>query len=67
MLIVVIPLQPSPKRQRVQIYIWTAMIMVIYSILVSFFRLKNKGILPSESYCWVLLIYVAGYPFKLFF
>lgn len=43
MLILVTPLQPSPQRQRAQIYLWTAIIMVIYSILVSFFRLKNKG------------------------
>ncbi|KAF8628358.1 hypothetical protein AX15_003893 [Amanita polypyramis BW_CC] len=43
MLILVIPNQTSPTRQRVQIYLWTAVIVIVYSILVSLFRVKNRG------------------------
>ena len=43
MLTMVTPTQMSPARQRTQVYVWTAVIMIIFSILVSLFRLKNKG------------------------
>ncbi|KAK2466903.1 hypothetical protein APHAL10511_001161 [Amanita phalloides] len=43
MLILVIPKQTSPNRQRVQVYLWTTVIMIVYSILLSLFRVKNKG------------------------
>jgi oligosaccharyltransferase complex subunit gamma len=43
MLISVIPRQTSPHRQRLQVYLWTGVIMIVYSILVSLFRLKNRG------------------------
>ncbi|KAF4615316.1 hypothetical protein D9613_003071 [Agrocybe pediades] len=43
MLILVVPSQPSPSRQRMQVYLWTAVIMIIYSVLVSLFRVKNRG------------------------
>jgi oligosaccharyltransferase complex subunit gamma len=43
MLIVVAPYQSSPQRQRAQVYLWTAVIMIIYSILISLFRVKNRG------------------------
>ncbi|KAF8350694.1 dolichyl-diphosphooligosaccharide-protein glycotransferase [Amanita rubescens] len=43
MLTVVIPNQASPSRQRIQIYLWTVVIMIVYSILVSLFRVKNRG------------------------
>ena len=43
MLTVVIPKQASPNRQRLQIYLWTAVILIVYSILVSIFRVKNRG------------------------
>ncbi|KAF8746071.1 hypothetical protein AX14_000134 [Amanita brunnescens Koide BX004] len=43
MLIVVVPRQASPNRQRLQIYLWTIVIMIVYSILVSLFRAKNRG------------------------
>ncbi|KAA1471152.1 oligosaccharyl transferase subunit OST3/OST6 family [Dentipellis sp. KUC8613] len=43
MLAVVAPLQSSPGRQRTQIYIWTVVIMILFSVLVSFFRVKNRG------------------------
>jgi oligosaccharyltransferase complex subunit gamma len=43
MLIIVTPRQASPQRQRAQVYLWTAVIMIIYSVLVSLFRVKNRG------------------------
>ncbi|TFY82622.1 hypothetical protein EWM64_g1387 [Hericium alpestre] len=43
MLTVVAPRQTSPNRQKIQIYIWTVVIMVLFSVLVSFFRAKNRG------------------------
>lgn len=43
MLILVIPYQSSPQRQRLQVYLWTGVIMIIYSVLVSLFRVKNRG------------------------
>jgi oligosaccharyltransferase complex subunit gamma len=43
MLIMVIPYQTSPNRQRLQVYLWTGVIMIVYSILVSIFRVKNRG------------------------
>lgn len=43
MLITVVPLQKSPGRQAMQIYIWTAVIFIVYSLLFSLFRIKNRG------------------------
>jgi oligosaccharyltransferase complex subunit gamma len=43
MLILVVPLQKSPSRQRLQVYIWTGVIIIIYSVLVSLFKVKNRG------------------------
>jgi len=43
MLTLVAPLQPSPTRQRIQIYLWLGIIFVLFSVLVSFFRVKNRG------------------------
>jgi len=43
MLIVIIPRQRSPMRQKVQVYLWTAIVMIMYSVLVSIFRIKNRG------------------------
>jgi oligosaccharyltransferase complex subunit gamma len=43
MLIVIIPYQSSPQRQRLQIYLWSVVIMLIYSVLVSLFTMKNGG------------------------
>ena len=43
MLIMITPYQSSPQRQRLQIYLWTGVIMIIYSVLVSLFKLKNRG------------------------
>lgn len=43
MLTLVVPLQTSPQRQRLQVYLWSAVIFIIYSMLISLFRIKNKG------------------------
>jgi len=43
MLILVVPYQSSPQRQRLQVYLWTGVVMIIYSVLVSLFKVKNKG------------------------
>lgn len=43
MLTLVAPLQASPTRQRIQIYLWTGIVFVLFSVLLSFFRVKNRG------------------------
>ncbi|KAH7926327.1 hypothetical protein BV22DRAFT_1118985 [Leucogyrophana mollusca] len=43
MLTVVTPHQLSPTRQRTQVYLWTAVNLIVFSILVSLFRVKNRG------------------------
>ncbi|KIJ69370.1 hypothetical protein HYDPIDRAFT_145351 [Hydnomerulius pinastri MD-312] len=43
MLTIVTPYQKSPARQRTQVYLWTAVNFVVFSILVSLFRVKNRG------------------------
>ncbi|KAH8833594.1 oligosaccharyl transferase subunit OST3/OST6 family [Flagelloscypha sp. PMI_526] len=43
MLSLVVPSLSSPNRQRFQVYVWTAVVMLIYSMLLSLFRVKNRG------------------------
>ncbi|KAF8153650.1 oligosaccharyl transferase subunit OST3/OST6 family [Mycena galopus ATCC 62051] len=43
MLIMVAPRQRSALLQRLHVYFWTASIMVGYSVLVVFYKVKNKG------------------------
>ena len=43
MLTMVVPYQTSPKRQQAQIWLWTVVIFVMFSVLVSLFRVKNHG------------------------
>jgi len=43
MLMLVTPTQMSPARQRTQVYVWTAVIMIMFSVLISLFRIKNRG------------------------
>ncbi|KAI6109004.1 hypothetical protein EV401DRAFT_2059780 [Pisolithus croceorrhizus] len=43
LLILLVPQQSSPSRQRTQIYIWTAINFIMFSLLVSVFRVKNRG------------------------
>ncbi|KAG6866928.1 hypothetical protein C0991_003844 [Blastosporella zonata] len=47
MLVMVVPYQSSPARQRIQIYLWTGVFLVVYSVLVSLFRVKNRGTFRS--------------------
>jgi hypothetical protein len=43
MLTIVTPLQSSPGRQRAQVYLWTAVNLIVFSILISLFRVKNRS------------------------
>ncbi|KAJ7285817.1 hypothetical protein C8J57DRAFT_1285867 [Mycena rebaudengoi] len=43
MLTMVIPYQATGQRQRFQIYLWTAVILAVYSILIVLFKAKNRG------------------------
>lgn len=43
MLTVVTPMQSSPARQRAQVYLWSGVILIVFSILISLFRVKNRG------------------------
>ncbi|KAI9070391.1 oligosaccharyl transferase subunit OST3/OST6 family [Trametes sanguinea] len=43
MLTLVTPYQTSPSRQRLQIYLWSGVILVMFSVLISLFRVKNRG------------------------
>ncbi|KAJ7172460.1 hypothetical protein C8R46DRAFT_1086003 [Mycena filopes] len=43
MLIMVIPYQATAHRQRFQIYLWSTIIMLVYSILIVLFKVKNRG------------------------
>ncbi|ORX33868.1 putative dolichyl-diphosphooligosaccharide-protein glycotransferase [Kockovaella imperatae] len=48
-LTIFVPAQASPSKQRVGVYLWLAMFVVIFSLLVKLFRVKN------ESYPYKLL------------
>ncbi|KAK7014849.1 hypothetical protein R3P38DRAFT_2997956 [Favolaschia claudopus] len=43
MLTMVIPYQTTAQRQRFQIYLWSAIVMSVYSILIVLFKVKNRG------------------------
>ncbi|PBK96885.1 oligosaccharyl transferase subunit OST3/OST6 family [Armillaria gallica] len=43
MLTIIVPYQTSAARQRLQVYLWVGIIMIIYSVLVSIFKVKNRG------------------------
>ncbi|KZT09427.1 oligosaccharyl transferase subunit OST3/OST6 family [Laetiporus sulphureus 93-53] len=43
MLTLIVPYQMSPSRQRMQIYLWTGVIFVMYSVLISLFKEKNRS------------------------
>ncbi|OBZ75117.1 Dolichyl-diphosphooligosaccharide--protein glycosyltransferase subunit 3 [Grifola frondosa] len=43
MLTVITPYQVSPHRQRLQIYLWNGVIFIMFSVLISLFRVKNRG------------------------
>ena len=43
MLTIVTPYQKSAARQRTQVYLWTLVNFLVFSILLSMFRVKNRG------------------------
>ncbi|KAI0780830.1 oligosaccharyl transferase subunit OST3/OST6 family [Trametes elegans] len=43
MLTLVTPYQTNPAKQRIQIYLWSGVILVMFSVLISLFRVKNRG------------------------
>ncbi|CCM02365.1 uncharacterized protein FIBRA_04460 [Fibroporia radiculosa] len=43
MLTLIVPNQKNPQRQRMQVYLWCGVIFVMYSVLVSLFREKNRN------------------------
>ncbi|KAH8106976.1 oligosaccharyl transferase subunit OST3/OST6 family [Cristinia sonorae] len=43
MLTVVTPYTTSPSRQKLQVYLWTIVIFIMFSVLLSLFRVKNRG------------------------
>ncbi|KAI0720999.1 oligosaccharyl transferase subunit OST3/OST6 family [Cerioporus squamosus] len=43
MLTLVTPYQTHPFRQRLQVYLWSGVILVMFSVLISLFRVKNRG------------------------
>ncbi|KAE9391651.1 oligosaccharyl transferase subunit OST3/OST6 family [Gymnopus androsaceus JB14] len=43
MLTMIVPYQSSPARQRLQIYLWSGVLMLVFSVLVTLFRVKNRG------------------------
>ncbi|KAL0581709.1 oligosaccharyl transferase subunit ost3/OST6 [Marasmius crinis-equi] len=43
MLMMIVPYQSSPARQRVQIYLWTGVIFLVYSVLITLFKVKNRA------------------------
>jgi hypothetical protein len=54
MLTIVTPYQKSPARQRTQVYLFTLVNFLIFSILVSLFRLKNRGMF--RPFCSVTML-----------
>ncbi|KAJ6573836.1 dolichyl-diphosphooligosaccharide-protein glycotransferase [Mycena vulgaris] len=66
MLIMVVPYQSSARRQRLQIYLWSALIMLVYSVLVVFFKSKNRGAFFRSYVARELDSHLPGYPFRLF-
>lgn len=49
MLTVVTPYTVSPKRQKAQVYLWSIVIFIMYSVLISLFKVKNRGTTSSSS------------------
>ncbi|WWD16213.1 hypothetical protein CI109_100639 [Kwoniella shandongensis] len=42
-LTVFVPAQSSPVKQRIGVYLWLAMLVVVFSLLIKLFRIKNGG------------------------
>ncbi|CAD6576916.1 MAG: oligosaccharyl transferase subunit ost3/OST6 [Tremellales sp. Tagirdzhanova-0007] len=42
-LTIFVPAQSSPVKQRIGVYIWLGMLLVVFSLLMKLFKLKNGG------------------------
>lgn len=51
MLTVVTPYTTSPSRQKAQVYLWSIVIFIMYSVLLSLFRMKNRGLSQRSFNC----------------
>jgi hypothetical protein len=38
-----VPAQSSPSKQRIGVYLWLGMLVVIFSLLIKLFKMKNGG------------------------
>ena len=56
MLTMVVPYQTSPKRQQAQIWLWSIVVFIMFSVLLSLFRVKNRGRFLDSSLiaCWLI-------------
>ncbi len=43
MLTLVAPYQTSKSRQQMQVWLWSIVVFVMFSVLISLFRVKNRG------------------------
>ena len=68
-LIFLVPQISSPSKQRLGVYIWCTLSVVLLAILLSFLRIKNPG-WCFQQYRFQNLLNsrpLPGYPFRLFF
>jgi oligosaccharyltransferase complex subunit gamma len=42
-LTVLVPAQSSPVKQRIGVYLWLGLLVIVFSLLMKLFRLKNGG------------------------
>lgn len=42
-LTVFVPGQLNPTKQRIAVYLWLSMLVVLFSLLMRLFRIKNGG------------------------
>ncbi|WWC89728.1 uncharacterized protein L201_004653 [Kwoniella dendrophila CBS 6074] len=42
-LTILIPAQSSPVKQRIGVYLWLGMLIIVFSLLIKLFRMKNGG------------------------
>jgi len=42
-LTIFVPAQSSPMKQRIGVYLWLGLLIVVFSLLMKLFRIKNGG------------------------
>ena len=42
-LTILVPAQTNPTKQRIGVYLWLGMLIVVFSLLFKLFKLKNGG------------------------